>query len=176
MSKFSNPLNNVRVAAPCSADWEQMIGNDFSRFCGQCNLNVYNLSSMTQTEAEHFIASSEGRPCVRFYRRADGSILTRNCPVGLRALQRRVSSFTRALIAAALSFLTGMVVFEGFSASSTTRHRPIMGEIAIDRSKFPLPTPPVQKAPVPILGRILPRTSTRAQSDARRRAAIESRL
>ena len=86
MSRRSIPLENVRVAAPCSADWEQMRGDERARFCGQCQLNVYNLSGMTRQEAERLIASREGRLCVRFYRRADGTILTKNCPVGLAAL------------------------------------------------------------------------------------------
>ncbi|HET6647853.1 MAG TPA: hypothetical protein VFH01_11050, partial [Pyrinomonadaceae bacterium] len=91
MSRFNSPLDRVRVASPCKADWAQMIGTDRVRFCGQCNLNVYNLSSMTKTEAESLIAGTEGRLCVRFYRRADGSILTQDCPVGLRAIRRRLS-------------------------------------------------------------------------------------
>jgi len=82
-----------------------MIGSEQMRFCGQCNLNVYNLSGMTRAEAESIIARNEGRLCVRFYRRADGSIITRDCPVGLRAIHERVSYWTKAIGAAALTFL-----------------------------------------------------------------------
>jgi hypothetical protein len=89
--RFNSPLNNVRVVAPCPADWDQMLGNDRSRFCGQCNLNVYNLSAMSRSEAEDFIARSEGRVCIRYYRRKDGTIITENCPVGLRRLKKRMS-------------------------------------------------------------------------------------
>ncbi|MCM3903645.1 MAG: hypothetical protein ND866_18245, partial [Pyrinomonadaceae bacterium] len=96
MSRFKNPLDHVRIAAPCKVDWEQMIGTERVRFCGQCKLNVYNLSSMTKTEAESLIAQTEGRLCVRFYRRTDGSILTKNCPVGLRAMRQRVAYFAKA--------------------------------------------------------------------------------
>jgi hypothetical protein len=60
-------------------------------------LNVYNLSGMTRFEAESLIAQNEGRLCVRFYRRRDGSIITKDCPVGLRAIQRRVSYLAKAL-------------------------------------------------------------------------------
>ena len=52
MARFKNPLEQVQVAAPCKADWEQMIGSERMRFCGECNLNVYNLSGMTRSEAE----------------------------------------------------------------------------------------------------------------------------
>jgi len=105
MARFKHPLNHVEVAAPCKADWDQMIGSEQTRFCGQCSLNVYNLSGMTKDEAESLIARNEGRLCVRFYRRTDGSIITRDCPVGLRAIRDRVSYWTKAIIAAALTFL-----------------------------------------------------------------------
>jgi hypothetical protein len=105
MARFKHPLNHVEVAAPCKADWDQMIGSEQMRFCGQCSLNVYNLSGMTRDEAESLIARNEGRLCVRFYRRIDGSIITRDCPVGLRAIRDRVSYWTKAIIAAALTFL-----------------------------------------------------------------------
>jgi len=81
MARFTNPLARVRVASPCKADWDEMIGTDRVRFCGQCSLNVYNLSAMTRDEAESVIAANEGKLCVRFYRRKDGSILTQDCPV-----------------------------------------------------------------------------------------------
>src|SRR5688500_1859662 len=83
MRRFNNPLDHVKIASPCSADWEQMIGTDRVRFCGACNLNVYNLSSLTKSQAESLIAQTEGRVCVRCYRRNDGSILTRDCPLVL---------------------------------------------------------------------------------------------
>ena len=108
MTRFSSPLANVSVAAPCPADWDTMIGGDRVRFCSQCQLNVYNLSAMSKYEAESLIARTEGRLCVRFYRRKDGSILTDNCPVGLRALKRRAFRFKRAVAASILGFLAGI--------------------------------------------------------------------
>jgi hypothetical protein len=108
MSRFTNPLARVRVASPCKADWDEMIGTDRVRFCGQCNLNVYNLSAMTRDQAESVIAANEGRLCVRFYRRRDGSIITQDCPVGLRAVRARVSYWTKAVVAALLTFFTAI--------------------------------------------------------------------
>jgi len=84
-----------------------MIGDERVRFCGQCELNVYNLSALNRTQAENLISGTEGRLCVRFHRRKDGSILTQDCPVGLRALRRRMSRFRRALAAAILGFFAG---------------------------------------------------------------------
>ena len=108
MARFRHPLDHVQVAAPCRADWNQMIGSERMRFCGECNLNVYNLSGMTRSEAESLIARNEGRLCVRFYRRGDGSIITKDCPVGLRAIQRRVSYLAKAIITATLTFMASV--------------------------------------------------------------------
>ena len=115
MARFNNSLDHVRVAAPCKADWDQMIGIDRVRFCGQCSLNVYNLSAMTRSDAESLIARTEGRLCLRFYRRSDGSIITKDCPVGLRAIRRRVSYVAKAISSIALGLFAGLGVHEAFS-------------------------------------------------------------
>ncbi len=159
MSRFDSPLDNVRVAAPCSADWEQMIGNERARFCGQCNLNVYNLSSMTKSEAESFIARNEGSVCVRFYRRRDGSIITDNCPVGLRAIRRRMSYIGRAVASAALSFFTGLGVYEVFFGSSALDNpwrQEVTGMMIATPHVFPNPPSSPVEPPMPqlIMGRM----------------------
>ena len=118
MARFRNPLDHVQVAAPCPADWDQMIGSERVRFCGQCSLNVYNLSSMTRAEAEHLIAGTEGRLCVRFYRRRDGSIITKDCPVGLRAAARRVSYVAKAAISMIVGLFAGLGVHQAFSSTA----------------------------------------------------------
>lgn len=104
-SKNSTPiaLNNLRVASPCRADWTQMSGDDRVRHCSECKLNVYNLSEMSRREAEELIASREGRLCVRFYRRGDGTVITRDCPVGLRQLVRKVSRVAGTALSALMS-------------------------------------------------------------------------
>jgi hypothetical protein len=99
-------LENIRIASPCSADWEKMRGNDRVRHCDLCNLNVYNFSAMTEPEIRKLLARREGLPCVRLHRRRDGTIITRNCPVGVKAVARRISRVAGtifSLLAAALS-------------------------------------------------------------------------
>ena len=84
-------LNDLRIASPCPASWHSMRGDDRVRFCDSCSKSVYNLSDLTAAEATALIRESEGRLCVRLYRRADGTVLTADCPVGLRhALRRRL--------------------------------------------------------------------------------------
>jgi hypothetical protein len=81
------------------------------RFCSQCNLNVYNLSGMSRREAEALVMKTEGRLCVRFYRKADGSILTQNCPVGLKAIKRRVAWVAQVVLGMVLSFISGFGLY-----------------------------------------------------------------
>src|SRR5215510_15833041 len=111
---YSSPLDKIKVAAPCQADWQLMYGNDRVRFCSQCNQNVYNLSAMPRQEAENLIMRTEGRLCARFYRRWDGTILTANCPVGLRALRDRTHRVMTHIVGALLSLLgfLGLVIVD----------------------------------------------------------------
>ena len=104
---FTNSLDDIRVASPCSSDWNQMYGDDRRRFCAECKLNVYNLSGMTRDEAEALVMNSEGRLCVRFFRRKDGTILTEDCPVGWKAVKKRASRIAVAVSSIVAGFLTG---------------------------------------------------------------------
>ncbi len=82
-------LDNIRVASPCSASWAAMSGDDRVRACADCKKNVYNLSEMTRDEAEALIIAHEGRLCVRYFQRADGTILLKDCMIGVRRRRRR---------------------------------------------------------------------------------------
>ena len=108
MQTYTNPLERVRVAAPCKADWEKMVGDERVRYCDRCSLHVYNLSGMTRREAEALVTNAEGRLCIRYYRRADGTVLTRNCPVGLSALKRRAARAATATLTAVLGFFAAL--------------------------------------------------------------------
>jgi hypothetical protein len=116
MSKYTNPLDNVKIASPCSADWSEMYGSERKRFCGECKLNVYNLSDMTQTEAENFLINAEGRVCLRIYRRDDGTVLTQNCPVGWQAIKKKVSRTATAAFALLAGFFGGIFTFESLKS------------------------------------------------------------
>lgn len=96
-------LSRMRVASPCPASWEAMEGDARVRFCRLCDLHVYNVSELTRAEAESLVARTEGRLCARLYRRADGTVLTKDCPTGLRAARRRAGRAAGAAFAAVLS-------------------------------------------------------------------------
>lgn len=145
MAKYKHPLEHVKIASPCSADWERMMGDERRRFCGQCELNVYNLSGMTRSEAEELINRMEGRLCVRFYRRADGTVLTKDCPVGLQAIRRRLSRLRNAVVSSVLSFLAGLGIYAalpemrlGGDGGGFSYHEPVTGVLAIPPKEQPV--------------------------------------
>ena len=162
MAMYTSPLTRVRVAAPCSADWERMTGSPQIRFCDQCNLNVYNLSGMTKRDAEALIANSEGRLCVRFYARADGTILTENCPVGLRALRRRVSRLAGACVSAVIGCLSGFGINLMFADTNGRTSLPQYGTMGVISRVETVPqTPPISEPlQVPMMGEAMVTSQT----------------
>src|SRR5947207_3254489 len=107
MKQENSPLDHVEVASPCSAAWEEMSGDERVRFCDHCALNVYNLSAMSRREAEELVRAHEARLCIRFYRRPDGTLLTDNCPVGLRRARARLKLMAGAA-ASVLAAILGL--------------------------------------------------------------------
>ncbi|HSK73824.1 MAG TPA: hypothetical protein VK892_19155 [Pyrinomonadaceae bacterium] len=146
MAEFNNPLNNIRIASPCSANWNEMVGDERRRYCGECKLNVYNLSGMSRRDAENLILSSEGRLCVRFYRRTDGTILTKDCPVGWKAIKRRVSQTAAAFASLIFAFLSGIGLTAYFNQAS--KKSPVMSEIRMENNFQPT----VYPEPEPLMG------------------------
>ncbi len=165
MPKFDSPLNNIQIASPCPADWNEMYGDDRKRFCGDCKLNVYNLSGMTKDEAESLVMNAEGRLCVRFYRRADGSVITQDCPVGWAKVKQR----TRVYAAAAAASLI-MALFTGvlFVSLFSNKHRGLtVGELI----PFATPTPMFLMGAMPA-----PTTNTNSNTVQGKPSAIQGNV
>lgn len=147
-------LNQVRVATPCPAAWKDMQGNERVRFCEQCQLNVYNISSMSKTDAEALIADTEGRLCVTYFQRADGTIITQDCPLGVRvarAVTRRVVGLAAAICGVLFALTTWAENPSGVARTRSIRHvEPFRRLIAwLDRQ-------PIQNPPIRIMGVIAP--------------------
>ncbi|XYH99625.1 hypothetical protein ACMHYB_07655 [Sorangium sp. So ce1128] len=115
-------LDSLRVASPCTASWDEMAGDDRVRFCRTCEKNVYNLSEMPRDEAERLVRAAAGDLCVRLYRRADGTVLTADCPVGVN--RRRIRNLTAAAVGGGL-LAAGMAL-----ASSSSPSSAVMGSLA----------------------------------------------
>lgn len=160
MSRFYSPLDDVRVASPCSADWDSMYGDDQKRFCKECKLSVYNLSGMTRDEAERLITNSEGRLCVRFYKRPDGTIITQDCPVGWAKIKKRTRVYATAALSMLVALLTGVFVVSFFKRTATMG---TMGEISMP-GRTPSPTPSPMMGNYMTMGAVAPRPQTNTNS------------
>jgi hypothetical protein len=104
-------VDQISIASPCTVSWDSMAGDARSRFCGQCEKNVYDLTNMTRAEVEALVIAKEGKFCARFWKRRDGTLLTADCPAGLARVRRRM-----LLIAASLVALLGTVAGAAFGA------------------------------------------------------------
>lgn len=157
-NKFSNPLDNVKVASPCSQDWNAMIGSERKRYCGECKLNVYNLSGMTETEAENLIQNSEGRLCVRFFRRDDGTVLTQDCPVGWRAVKLKATKMATAFASLIFGLIGGLGLNFYMKDSSNVevgKMMPMNINSNVNKPK-PMPSPDEKDYPIATMGAIAP--------------------
>jgi len=186
MMNKHNILDQVRVASPCSARWEDMMGDDRARFCRHCQKHVFNLSAMTQAQAATLIREMQGKFCGRLHRRRDGTMLTADCPTGQRLRRSRVARWCGAAFATLMMFLGSRTLLrsaetqpekparKGTSSGSTNRTEvpmlmgeiavepPLMGDICISTNVAPPPTNPPA-----IMGRIsiAPATNSPASAD-----------
>jgi len=111
-----------------------MAGDERIRHCSLCELHVYNFAEMTRDEIRELLMRSNGRVCARMYRRADGTLLTRDCPSMLKTARRRISRFGSAVMAALLSLSS---LAAGCATSRPKKETPGMS-LGHERSSNPL--------------------------------------
>jgi len=151
MSAERYPLETLDVATPCQVEWDSMPGDDVTRLCPECRLHVYNLAAMSRDAANDLLRRTEGQVCVRLFRRADGTVLTSDCPLGLRRVRRQ----------AALLVGGAATLFFGLFGLSLYLPNPGRGHIA--RTFAPHLPRPLQDFvewldPPPVMGAVCPRT------------------
>lgn len=121
---MSSLLDNISIAAPFSVGWDNMSRTEKIRFCNQCSKNVYDISAMSESEAMKFLAAQETTPCLRLFRRTDGTIIFDNCPVGLRRVRNRVKrsmKFVSTILVTIISSVAAFAKDEVKSASPGIR-------------------------------------------------------
>ena len=99
---------------------------------------------MTSEEDEALILEKEGRLCVRYYQRHDGTILMKDCVIGVKRKRKR-----RIIVAGAAAMLAGGVAY-AIAMQREQREERIMGSIgaaptdmtSIQGGIQPLPEPP----------------------------------
>lgn len=141
-------LDQVKVASPCSAKWEDMLGDERVRFCLSCEKNVWNLSAMPREEAESLLAAKAGGElCVRYYQRADGTVMTSDCPVGVTKKRRK-----KLALAVASAGAMAAAAVTAFGRQTCV----VMGDAAVQGAMVAVP-PPVVDEPTPhVMGEIEP--------------------
>ncbi len=149
-------LEAIHIASPCRADWEKMRGDDQIRHCASCAKNVYKLSAMTREQAQRLILEKEGNLCVQLHHRADGTVITSDCTVGISDSKKSVRALPR-FFAAVFAALLGVFGVQSARAASKTvpavvvaAGAPMMGEMPALRGE------PTMGKPAPLLGRIAP--------------------
>jgi hypothetical protein len=161
-------LDSVKIASPCTASWDEMIGDERARFCTHCQKDVFNLSALPRDEAESFVRERAGDACIRLYKRADGTVLTSDCPVGVTRQRRRkiavaaVAAFSSALMTAGMFLrlapvrpserdgMMGKMEAEYPATPAETAAPPpqhVMGAMPMMPAKAVPPSPTPKKAP-----------------------------
>ena len=138
-----NSLPMITIQTPCTVPWDTMRGDDRVRFCGQCERQVFDLGNLSSSEVMELLGGTEEVPCVRFYRRPDGRVMTADCPLSIRErtwkwLHRR-AAWAASLFASLCLPACGAI------------HRSMMFQGAIDtheRAKWIPDDKPVEVAPM----------------------------
>ena len=92
----------IKVAEPCTEEWNEMTGNDQVRFCSHCAKSVNNISEMTRGRAKRLIRKSNGSLCIRY-----AQLPETNVPVFVKPLtritRRRTPLMAAGVVGASLS-------------------------------------------------------------------------
>ena len=122
----------ITVKTPCFEDWSKMVGDERKRLCEKCNKPVFNLRELSEDEALQLL-NLPSPVCMRLYRRADGTVITKEC-VGGRHRRWRNTSFLIAALATVFGSLGLKLSWADSSGgSSLTEPGPMtMGEAVLD--------------------------------------------
>jgi hypothetical protein len=134
-----------KITRPCTADWEQMVGDDRKRFCEQCGKHVHNVSAMTRAERAEFAKPVNHHKCVTYLHRPDGAPVDLSAWIKLRQCLPLLRLVRWSAVAALLpAFLTacGGRVSTGRIGSRTGFTAPVFEE---KQSSSDIPKPSGEK-------------------------------
>jgi hypothetical protein len=142
-------LSDLRLGFACKERWEDMVGDDRVRACKGCARTVFNLSAMTRDAAEAVLATRGLTPCVRFYRRPDGTVMTTDCPTSTRREGRRLAVVASSLAAGTALAIASPARADVPPADSTTD---APGPAADPAAATPAPAEPLGVDDPPLMG------------------------
>jgi len=113
--ELKNRIQSYFVASPCSMSWSDMTGDEAIRYCGECKLNIHNLSSLADEEVVALLDRKRAgeRICTYFYRRDDGTIATDNCPKRLKIFRRKLQVCAASMLLALCWLWAGQADAQG---------------------------------------------------------------
>jgi len=113
--ELKNRIQSYFVASPCSMNWSDMTGDEAVRYCGECKLNIHNLSSLADQEVVALLDRKRAgeRICTYFYRRDDGTIATDNCPKRLKIFRRKLQVCAASMLLALCWLWAGQADAQG---------------------------------------------------------------
>jgi hypothetical protein len=151
-------VDNLRIASPCDASWADMSGDAQSRFCGACEKNVYDLTTMEPDDIVSLIEATEGKFCGRLYKRADGTVLTEDCPVGLARVLRKAKRRTYQAAAFALTLIGSAASLALYGTIDCAEVKPVQALINTIETNTPPPLMMGEMEPLepPPLGKLEP--------------------
>ena len=81
--------NELRVREACPKRWEELSGDDATRFCSACSLHVHNSRALTRAEAFELVRKATGRVCMRIEQDTDGRAVFKDSAFKDSAAARR---------------------------------------------------------------------------------------
>jgi hypothetical protein len=131
---------HLPISSPCHEDWDAMDRVERGRFCGQCDKQVFDLSSMTEREAKGVLAEHAGaRICVRYCHESDGAIRFRP----------EAPARAAAVLAVALAACTP---HEG--EATMGQPRPTVQGVGVEMGKVAPVKPEPEPEPEPLMGAV----------------------
>lgn len=110
-----------------------MAGDERVRHCNSCDLDVFNIGAMSTADAKKLISTRTGRLCVKLYRRPDRTVLTKDCPIGLRAYRKRIGRVAGAVLTTVLGLFSAS--FGQKASDKPIDARKVKIERSVDLSK-----------------------------------------
>ena len=116
-------LNQYTIPDPCPMDWDDMDGDDRSRYCTACGKHVHDLTTVTTEEAAGTIRQQGAELCGRIYAQPDGT-LTSSASEIVAPSHPTPLQFTIRSIMAVIAGVAAMLGFARLFADNATRPAP----------------------------------------------------
>lgn len=106
-------LKEIKIASPCHVTLDKMEDRGKCFYCNDCKLNVYHFSNLNSAEIAILLNENNEKLCIGMFKREDGTVITKDCPLGLAdlGLVYRQGGFLKAA-----SFLILVVIGTGITA------------------------------------------------------------